>query len=788
MSPTKSGMIEALTGAIGEADTDIGGFFQTRLTSAIPTGVPLIAILTWNGTTIVTLSDTSELSEGEWVRLNPDGQYFQITIIVPNTSLTLANPTTRPIPTGAGSSSKAITTFPVETTLDWDAEGKVGIEGVRYHYTSKTDTSFEGVYFLAGGEVVPGSAKLLRTQSTVIDLNRSRSGLDLVRRAMLVDYAEGDDLNALARNLGVLRLPFISGDAKFRDILKALAYNPKGTLFGLELALTGLVGVGNFEIYEDLIRYPNTVFIRLLGAAVTDASSQGKAYLSGPEIVYAPNTAAIPIAYPIPDRGQVHHIYWAPEDLVTDCRTAKPSADLLREYPGAGLTPAWAYQGDGTEAGQVQQIVDECVEIIGTAPATETRYSRAIRSGTKGTIRLEAVVSKLAGYNEATRTAALTITDGVCGMSAIIHGNAAGTALVGLVPAITGPFAAPTISVQINRTDYHTISLEKYRDIEWRLYVDGALVDQVDYATGVSTTWTRVLFGASGVVPTTMAALRIKAVSLWARDNTDFASARGSAAVLANPDSFNTGGYLFNADDEAKTLLIEKSAVSNVAGGNNNGRWVIQSGVGGSAICTVDGALETGASIPGATATRILIPEIGRQFQFPDDLGRTITISGSLLGNNGTWVIGQLLDPDTFVDLDSWATKIPCKTNACEVVGASLVPETGLAWQLHPDFTAETSLEWQLPGSIDVTGQLIALRQSFPAMDPGMLRVLAIVYSQVLSAEILPDASAANAVTQEVPDLWFRYYPFYIADPLGFVRTYLSEITAAGVIPDFQIV
>ena len=788
MSPVHVGMIEALVGAIGESDAEIGGFFQTRLTSAVPTGAALAATLTWNGTTTITLANTSELTEGAWVRLNSDGQYFQIETIVPNTSLVILNPYGRAIPTGSGTSSKAITTFPVETTLDWDTEGKIGVGGVLYHYRSKTDTAFKEVFFLAGGEIIPGPANLLRAQSTVIDLNKSRSGIDLVRRAMLVDYAEGNDLNALARNLGVLRLPFISGDEKFRDILKALAYNPKGTMFGLELALAGLVGAGNFQIYEDLIQYPCTVFVRLLGSTVLSSQSQGKTYLSGQEIIKVVNPLAIPIAYPIKARGQVHHIYWAGEDRVTDCRTAKPTADLLREYPGAGLTPAWAYQGDGTEAGQVTQIAGEAIEIIGTVPATETRYTRSMRASPKGTVRIEAVVAKLAGYNEVLRTAALTVADGGRGMSAIIFGNAAGTALVGLVPAVTGPFAAPTVSVQINRTDYHTISLEKYQDVEWRLFVDNELVDRVPYASGAVTAWTRVLFGASGVVPTTMAALRVKAVSIWARDATDYASARGNAGVLTNPGGFNTGGYLFYPDDEGKTLVIEKSAVSNVAGGNNNGRWIIQPGAAGFAACTLAGAQNVDADTSGASATRIVLPTTGPQFHFPDDLGRTITITGSTLGNNGTWTIAQLLDPNTLVDLSLWKTQIPMATNVCEVSGASFVPETGLGWELHPDFSAEGSLEWQLPGSIDVVGQSISLRGGLPAMDVGMLQVLAITYSQVLSAGILPDASAENEVTQEVPDLWFRYYPFYLADPWGFVRTYLSEITAAGVIPDFQII
>jgi hypothetical protein len=34
----------------------------------------------------------------------------------------------------------------------------------------------------------------------------------------------------------------------------------------------------------------------------------------------------------------------------------------------------------------------------------------------------------------------------------------------------------------------------------------------------------------------------------------------------------------------------------------------------------------------------------------------------------------------------------------------------------------------------------------------------------------------------------YEFYPFYIADPLGYVRSYLDAITAAGVIPDYKLV
>jgi len=786
MSPTSVGMIEALSGAIGESDAEIGGFFQTRLTSAIPTGVALVNTLTWNGTTTITLANTSELATGYWVRLNSDGQYFQIDAIVPNTSLTILNPTGRAIPTGSSASSKAVTTFPVETTLDWDAEGMIGIDGVRYHYTGKTDTAFQGVYFLAGGEVVPGPAKLLRVQSTVIDLNRSRSGMDLVRRAMLVEYAEGDDLNALARNLGVMRLPFLSGDTQFRAILKALAYNPKGTVFGLELALIGLVGAGNFQIYEDLIRYPNTVFVRLLGSATTGTRAQGKAFLSGVELAHlASASTPILLDNPIKDRGALHYVHWAPTDHVSTFYSTRPIDEKFNEYPGAPLTSIWTNQGNANFSKCIDISLEGCdFESFGVF--TEARCRRHLYVTSKATMRLEGVLHKWPGVTEGTRTFALTITDGTRGMNAVVWANTTSSFRVGMIGgAVTGPFAAPAVEVDVDNSDFHNIALEKYEDKEWRLYVDQKLVSTLPYTSGVATAWNRVLFGMSGVTPASLVTTRVKRMAYWSHDPTDFASARGNAAILANPANLDTGTYTFQTDDIGKTILIDRSAVANGAGGNNNGRWEVTARSGTS--CTVEGVPHTGANTTGASVTRITVPATGTQFRFPDDLGRTITITGSTLGNNGTWTIARLLDPDTLVDMGGWATKIPAHTNVCEVTGASFVPESGLGWQLHPDFTAETGLEWQLPAAIDVVGQTVTLRQPPPAIEVPQVYLLAVTYSEVLSAQILANTGIGSEITQEVPDVLFSYYPFYLSDPLGFIRRYLREITAAGVIPDFQV-
>jgi hypothetical protein len=60
----------------------------------------LVATYTWNGTTTVTTSDTSEVDVGDYVGLT-EAPLFEIASIVPGTSITISNPSNRTIPTGS---------------------------------------------------------------------------------------------------------------------------------------------------------------------------------------------------------------------------------------------------------------------------------------------------------------------------------------------------------------------------------------------------------------------------------------------------------------------------------------------------------------------------------------------------------------------------------------------------------------------------------------------------------------------------------------------------------------
>lgn len=68
----------------------------------------IVEVLTWDGTTTVeAVTDTSEAIVGDWIRLDADGQWFEITAITPGDNFTILNPGADTIPTGATQSSKA---------------------------------------------------------------------------------------------------------------------------------------------------------------------------------------------------------------------------------------------------------------------------------------------------------------------------------------------------------------------------------------------------------------------------------------------------------------------------------------------------------------------------------------------------------------------------------------------------------------------------------------------------------------------------------------------------------
>lgn len=713
------GLLEAVSSGIGDADNEIGGLYQTRLTAPVDVGD---------------------------------------------------------------------TTFPVESTYGFPDSGKIGLQGVTYRYTGKTGTSFTGVGYLLNGSLESGAAKLHREEATVVDLNKQRSAIELVRASMLVDYAEGEYLNALGRNLGVNRLPFLKSDDVFREIVKYLAYNPRGTIYGIELALTGLVGAGNFEVYENVMQYPCTVFIRLLGSATTEDFPFGKAYLEGNEYQLSTAINTVDINEEPVDRGCIQSVRLKDEDHTTFCETAYPSADSLEEYEGDTGTQLWALNGTGLTEGVDILLIGSCIEFQ-TPPVDMNLYSHAFRVQPES----QAVFSLMASIpvgapTDGSINTVMVLDDDERAIIVGIFANSAAQWQVGFVTG--GAFIAGPADTFLRNT-WHELTIKKSARNDVELWVDGNLKQTVPHASCTGTFGTpSVTFGHHSVSGANK--LRVKHAAFFARTLTEYWSARGSSGAVsaANPQRLDTNSALMLAGDVGKQILTKGSTATNGDGGNNNGDWIVDSYVDTDNVELL-GRQQYNATVQAAFPTRIVVPTRTQLFKFPDDLGKQIILEGSLLGNDGTFVIEDLLDPDTLTTLKAGATPIPATTNVCLVRNTnppggypSFNTETGLNWRLQPVFVNETGLDWELAEAGSRAGTTLTLRQSLP-LHPV---VLAVRYSQLLSAQLLFDNNVLNALLQEVPDLIYQYYPFYLSDPLGFVRQYLDDITAAGVIPDYEIV
>lgn len=767
------GLLQGILEAIGEADNEAGGLYQTRLTAAVGPLTALTPTYTWNGTLTVTTADTSDVEAGDWITLNTDGTLFEIESVTTNVSVTLVNPVGYPIPTGDTGTSKATRSLPVESALGWADSGKVGVEGMVYRYASRTNTSLDEITFLAGGESVVGLNRRHTVEATVVNLNRELSGLDLVRRALLVNYAEGEDLNALGRNLGVNRLGFVSDDDVFRDIIKALAYNPKGTLLGLKLALNALVGEGNYTIYEDLINFPNKVFILLPGGVLVTAVSQGKFFLSNVEFQNALSTTTVPINNPVHSSGSVEYVRLRDEDWWTECRSAYPSADQRVEYEGGSAVSLYSLSGTGVSEGTHVTLGADYTEFTLAPPTDTCRYYREARIQPESEAEVTVLLTvPTSSPTDAQRAQQIALHDTERTIVAFVRANGASTWEVGF-STITGTLIGTP--VQFNRDEYHEVKLKKSGTEDVELWVDGVLARTEPYSS-FTASGSPPAFWVGRVATISATVFRIQAIGLYCHTLTDYYAGRGdNGTVLAVNDQRLDGGVpgFFVSGDVGKTVKIY-----NAANPINNGTFLVDSLV-SAQIVELRGAPQPGLiAQSGGNPLRVEIPVNGPQFQYPDDIGKEVIVSGSTLGNDGAYTIATLLQQGTLADLSSGATPVPEKTNVAEFVAASLVPETGLTWKLNPKFVDESGLDWVMSDAGSVTGTVVTLRQGHPLPVGFAYKVLEVSYSIVVSALLLLDISVDGGPV---------YNAMYLTDPLAFVKEYLDTITAAGVIPDFIV-
>lgn len=295
------GIIQGLTGVIGDELTELFGFLTTRTTSlsqpdVLIDGAPLN--LNYDGAVTLTLTSgtfSTAITAGHTFRVlsgTHAGKKATVLSRDSGTQVTLS----AAIPTPSAFTAQtweiydaADTFLNVESTLDFQTSGTIVLNGQIYDYTGKTPTSFTGLTYVDNLQATQvGVSEAHKPLTVVSDYSRIRSAIEQYRRSFLVEYATGEDLNILGRNIGMDRPPELEDDDVYRELIKAIAYAPRGTVWAIQLALDVLLGPGNYEIFEDLtlgsINHPCTVYIVPDGDTVNNEDYVGKAFIDNSEI------------------------------------------------------------------------------------------------------------------------------------------------------------------------------------------------------------------------------------------------------------------------------------------------------------------------------------------------------------------------------------------------------------------------------------------------------------------------------------------------------------------------
>ena len=669
----------------------------------------------------------------------------------------------------------------VESTLNWDSSGKLTIDGVVYYYTSTTYNTINGISYIQNGSSVSGIAKLHRIESEVIDLNKNYSYLDKLRRALLVDYAEGEDLRVIGRNIGVPYIPLFGADDQYREIIKAVAYSPRGTTYAIEAALDAILGIGTYEIYEDLVNHPCEIIIKVNDSYLTDDSPIGKSYLSG--ILYgalsgSSDTISGLSYYPT----SISYVKLKGLSELFDFRDEIPSVTQYEYYEGGSTSTAFTYMGSLAEGSAVTNSSglytifdltsgtnDAYYEMLATQGARITEES-TVTVGT--TIQIPSTSALSSGLLE---QISFSIGDGNRRVSVGLDSDYR----LGLFDTEVGGFLGSTYTISVDT--FYNIKVFKYKNEYVELYINGDLITRELYSSFITSySDHHILFGLQGT-PSANASFYIKQLGIDIRGNQDLWSSYFDAIGFtnaANPTRFGvTGTHSFSASDIGDYFEIKNSTALNSYGGNNNGKYIISSVVDSTHI-TLGPITKNGANIEDGSSGMVVFPNTENSLKYPDDLGKLIEITGSILGNNGIYYIESILQDDTLLDFSTLNTSMVEHTRTCILNDTSLINEVDLTYSILPNFVTDSNLSLIHSDSSNISGSTITLRDALWTND----LILEIGTTSVLSAQLLYDAEIVNTLVSTNPSA-YEYYPFYLVDKEEIIKSFIDDLTIAGVIP-----
>ena len=658
------------------------------------------------------------------------------------------------------------TTIDVESYLNWDPTGFIVIDGTLYSYSGKGGTdlvpTLTGLQHDDGtGTLVPGTKEDYVITSKVFDYSRTYSAMDNLRRSFFVNYAEGADLSTVGRNVGVSRPPGLQDDEVFREVIKAIAYSRKGTIHAIELALTAFFGIGNFEIIEDFATGTNrnTIFIKISPlAANPGATEEGRAFLNYLESL--PTNVAQDEVTLSKTPITVYSATLKDEERIDEPRSQYFSAFSEIRYDGDAGAQVWA--PSGAFEGAFVILNPEGVEWVTTAVQFLT-YTHVANLIPESDASIECLVKTTAidGTLASVPPFAVFLVDGK--NLAVGMWNDAGTPKVGFRDPggafIGNVYASLTIGV------YHSIAVRKNGTGIVEMIVDGVVVDTLPYSSFSNSAGNYIGFGKAGTGQLWNGVVRSAAYNI--KTATDYWNIRGTNAASSAPDTITTTTGQILGGDVGKEMRVSGTAT--------DGKYLVATATPPNTVTLEGETIPEGAFTQSADPDDIFtVDPLG--FSFPDDIGKAITLSGTIPGPH---IITSMLDDNGNI-LDP-VTDTPVQTNRVRIGAApGFATELSLDYTLDPQFTAIGSgIEWELVDAGSVAGSVATLREAVPlsGFGSGDL-IMKLAYTVVLSAQLLEDEAVAN-------DPAGTYYPFYLApSPFGAFESFIDDLTVAGVIPE----
>lgn len=660
----------------------------------------------------------------------------------------------------------------VERAYGWGQTGQVQIDGTVYLYGSRTDSTLSDLSCQAVSGTLIGIQEAHALGAPVLDVSRTSSALDQLRAGVFVGTAVGEDLDVLGRNLGVPRDPSVTDDAHYRQIIEAVAYSPRGTLYALELALNAMVGAGNYQIQEGFPGSLNTVQVSLSAQTFLSQQAQGHTYLDGRTALVAASATqpTLPEAF-----LSVTSLQLADEAFWLDCRSALPSTGT--DSASGDSAPLFTFGADPSQAKLVQMGPSAGGTQIQACPAYYTRAANLQPETTARAGCIFAIPTNATLGSRDARSFGMRLCDGAyaVGFGVVGRGGKVGFGLCDARANGSGAFLTDAVG-WFERGEVVEISLEKVGRHTVVLRLGNAVVQTAQIDAFPQTTQVAFDVGCFGG---TNALGIIRFVGLTAHTPTEYLGSQGYMTATVDPQGLSDPAGLFAPQDTGRPVRLSGGTALNDAGGTNNGVYVARY-VSPTKLGLSGPVHAAAAQVSQGTSGQVYLVGTHGALTYPDDLGKTLVLSGSAAGNDGAYTVTAILQDGTHIDFADYESPIQACSHTCVVAGAEFTAEAGLTWQLNPDLVAETGLTYDLSGTAEVAvsdaDTQLTLRQPLPLPQVAYSAQATRVYTgQVLDSDV-----PCVVQTSEGPPITFNYAPAYAAEPSNYIHVYLQDLLAAG--------